>query len=235
MKRMIRVARETKTEILSFCLMCNHYHVLAKRCVGPLNGFTQPLNTSYAQYFNAKYDRVGHVFQGRPKLKRVLNDSYLKTVVRYIHLNPVKAGLVSFAGDYRWSSHHNYVNPSDGDFVNARTVLNVFGGIEQYLHFMGEASLSDLPEPGEFVPSEEDVMELDEPERPTLADLAGGIGLPVERLRALRDKGRETVDGRLRLVAVGLGEGYSGADIARFLGCTEATVSRLRRRLDVKC
>jgi putative transposase len=71
------------------------------------------IGTSYAWWYNQKYDRSGHVFQGRFRSECVEDDAYLLTVVRYIHNNPVKAKIVYRAEDYHWSSIHAYYCGSD--------------------------------------------------------------------------------------------------------------------------
>jgi len=79
----------------SYCLMPNHYHLLIEAHEANLSKSIQWLNVSYATYFNNKYQRSGHLFQGRFKSLLVDADEYLKELSRYIHLNPVRANLVS--------------------------------------------------------------------------------------------------------------------------------------------
>ena len=78
-----------KIEILAFCLMPNHFHILLKQNdKNSMEGLMRSLITRYAQFFNKKYDRVGHLFQGRYKAVLVLKDGYILHLTRYIHLNP---------------------------------------------------------------------------------------------------------------------------------------------------
>lgn len=88
----------------SYCLMTNHVHLLIKMETTPLDEIFQTAHMKYAKYFNAKRDTSGHVFQGRPGMKMVLDDSYLESLVGYIHQNPVEAGIVETVTDYQWSS-----------------------------------------------------------------------------------------------------------------------------------
>ncbi|MDR1187895.1 MAG: transposase [Bifidobacteriaceae bacterium] len=90
--------------VLVYALMPNHVHLLLGDKDSQISAFFQRLNSCYAKWFNWRHDRVGHLFQGRFKAFPVNDDAYLAAVIRYIHRNPVKAGLAHAAGDYPWSS-----------------------------------------------------------------------------------------------------------------------------------
>jgi putative transposase len=79
--------------LLAYCLMPNHVHLLARTGDVPLAKFMQGLQQSYTQWFNRVHGKVGHVFQGRYRAIVCDSETYLPTLVRYIHLNPVRAGL----------------------------------------------------------------------------------------------------------------------------------------------
>jgi len=90
----------------SWVLMENHYHLLVETPVAPsLSRGIKRLNESWAQAFNEKYDRVGHLFQGRFKGILVERESHLLELIRYIVLNPVRSGRVKYAGDWTWSNY----------------------------------------------------------------------------------------------------------------------------------
>jgi REP element-mobilizing transposase RayT len=84
--------------------MTNHVHLLIKMQTTPLDEIFQTVHMNYAKYFNAKRETSGHVFQGRPGMKMVLDDSYLEQLIGYIHRNPVKADMVEGVTNYEWSS-----------------------------------------------------------------------------------------------------------------------------------
>jgi putative transposase len=88
--------------------MNNHIHILIREKRDKISRIMSRIRTSYAWWYNRKYDRSGHLFQGRYGSECVEDDAYLLTVVRYIHNNPVKANMVRAAEDYRWSSIHAY-------------------------------------------------------------------------------------------------------------------------------
>jgi REP element-mobilizing transposase RayT len=88
----------------SYCLMTNHVHLLIQMGKTDLGKIFKTLHMKYAKYFNLKRDTKGYVFQGRPGMKIVLDDSYLLQVVGYIHLNPVEAGMVTAVDEFEWGS-----------------------------------------------------------------------------------------------------------------------------------
>lgn len=94
----------------AYVLMDNHYHLLIETPHANIKRVMQNINTSYTVYVNRKHRRHGHLFQGRYKSFIVEKESYLLELGRYIHLNPVRAGIVQKADDHGWSSYKEYVN-----------------------------------------------------------------------------------------------------------------------------
>ena len=92
-------------KVHTYCLMTTHYHFLIETPHPNLSQAIKWINVSYAMYFNRTRRRTGHLFQGRFKAVLVDADEYLKDLSRYIHLNPVRAGMVEHCKDYQWSSY----------------------------------------------------------------------------------------------------------------------------------
>ena len=92
----------------AFVLMTNHEHLFVETPEPNLSGGMQYLGGSYTSYFNWRHKRGGHLFQGRFKAHLVQTDGYFREVSRYIHLNPVRAGMVTRPQDYQWSSYPGY-------------------------------------------------------------------------------------------------------------------------------
>lgn len=88
----------------AYCLMSNHYHLLIETPDGNLSKGMRQLNGVYSQRYNAKHGLVGHVFQGRYHAVLVDKDAYLKELVRYVVLNPVRAAMVQSVEQWRWSN-----------------------------------------------------------------------------------------------------------------------------------
>jgi len=144
----VRKPRNLLVNILAFCLMPNHFHLLLiqKQDVGITN-FMRKMGTGYTNYFNIKYDRVGHLFQGNFKAKIVQKDEYLLHLVNYIHLNPVEIvkpkwkdekiknleEVKSFLENYRWSSFLDYIGKKNFPSVTQRNfLLNFFSNDRDY-------------------------------------------------------------------------------------------------------
>lgn len=106
--------------IYSYCLMSNHVHLLIREGNEPIHKSMKKIGVSYSYYFNKKYCRVGHLFQDRFRSEAVEIESFFLAASRYIHNNPVKAGLVHVPEDYRWSSYNTYIYP---DLCNRRSLV----------------------------------------------------------------------------------------------------------------
>ena len=136
-----RCQKKEQFELIAYCLMENHFHLLL-HAGERLERIMKRISCSYAYYFNEKYEREGHLFQDRYRSEVIKDDSYLLAAVRYIHDNPLKAGICR-REEYPWSSWHEYAgNP---DLVNPETVLSITGGIEGFLELSrGNEALDGL-------------------------------------------------------------------------------------------
>ena len=128
-------ASENNITICAYCLMTNHVHLLIHYEDKNVATFMHKVGISYSNYFNKKYDRTGHVFQGRYKSEIIDNEQYFLTVNRYILQNPVKAGL-SKNVDYKWNSYD--ISAIQNSFVNTSLLIDILGGYDNYVRFMME-------------------------------------------------------------------------------------------------
>ena len=123
---------EYQVKLHAWCLMDNHYHLLAEGDLDSISRMMKSLNSAYALYFNTRHSRIGHLFQGRFKSETVETDVRFLTTLRYIHQNPIKAGLTTTC-DYRWSSFNGYV---DSPFlVDNSMALSLCCGEPGFLEF----------------------------------------------------------------------------------------------------
>ena len=95
-------------ELFAYCLMPNHVHLLIKDCNNSISNSMHSIGIRYSTYMNKKYERVGHLFQNRYLSKPVENKEYLLNLIRYIHQNPMKAGINTIDA-YKWSSYREYI------------------------------------------------------------------------------------------------------------------------------
>jgi putative transposase len=105
---------KSNCKLYAFVQMTNHVHLLALgETPGGISSLMQSVGRRYVRYINRTYRRSGTLFEGRFKSSLVDSERYLLTCMRYIELNPVRAGMVDNPGDYRWSSYRHHVGESD--------------------------------------------------------------------------------------------------------------------------
>lgn len=121
----------------AFVLMSNHIHFLIETNDEPLEVIFKRIGTSYAVWYNRKYKRAGHLFQDRFRSENVETDQYYMTVLRYILQNPVKAGMVSSPGEYRWSSYLAY-EKGRGALTDIQFAVDLFSSRETLLEYLAE-------------------------------------------------------------------------------------------------
>ncbi len=129
--------------IHGFCCMTNHVHLLIQVADEPLSKIMQNLSFRYTRWINKHQKRMGHLFQGRFKAILIDADEHLLELIRYIHLNPVRAGLVKQVDDYAWSSHHAYRGKETLPWLTTDWVYGNFSRqraacIRQYSKFIAE-------------------------------------------------------------------------------------------------
>ena len=145
---LIRNPRKILVEILSFCLMPNHFHLMLRQISD--NGvikFMHRLGTGYTNFFNKKQERVGPLFQGRFKAVLVNDEVYLRHLLNYIHANPLDIKFTEWRGkqlqstksalnfleNYRWSSFQDYIGKRNFSSVSSRSFcLRLLGGAKEY-------------------------------------------------------------------------------------------------------
>lgn len=193
--------------LYAWCLMDDHVHLLfhlGEGCVP--SRFMQALGTGYASYFNSRHGRSGHFFWGRFKSEPVEDGPYFRTVVRFIHQNPVKA-LVTPDCRYRWSSFCEYAGRPV--FSETSRALGVFGGLESFLSFHRELAWGDgcLEVPVDLPDGEaaryarelvgEDRMralrDLEKAERDEVFRLLRSCMLPVAQIARITEYGKSTI------------------------------------------
>lgn len=135
--------------ILAYCWMTNHLHLAVRVGDVPLAQPMQRLAMRYSRHIHRDTGQVGHLFERRYRAILVDADSYLKSLVRYIHLNPVVAGMVGEPMAYQWSSHRDYLGRPTAPWLDTDFVLGMFGptiGVARvrYARFMRSYGDEDL-------------------------------------------------------------------------------------------
>lgn len=154
--------RERIVDVVCFCLMQNHYHLLLRQISeGGISLFLRKLGAGYVNAFNLKYNRVGHLFQGPFKATHIKTDVYLTHISRYIHLNPLELkepnwkeigikdwpAADNFLHSYRWSSYLDFIGHDNfPSVINGQDfILEYFDGdISEYKNFIREWAEKDI-------------------------------------------------------------------------------------------
>ncbi|MFD3155957.1 transposase [Haloimpatiens sp. FM7330] len=140
--------RYEQYEIICYCLMDNHVHILIKTKDNPPGKFIGRVNGIYAKYFNKKYDYIGHLFQGRYHKEFIKNDAQMLEVSRYIHLNPVRANMVKKPERYKWSSYNMYIGKKQEKIIVPDRIFYYFNELnkrKQYRTFVENAITAGTP------------------------------------------------------------------------------------------
>lgn len=153
--------RETLVDIIAYCLMPNHFHLLIReKNDGGIARFLKKLSTGYSMYFNGKNERTGALFEGRFKAKYINSDEYLKYLIAYIHLNPVKIieprwkeeGIhdrkvaQEYLMTYEWSSYPEYqgISRRESNIINRESGPEYFATVKDFDDYVSDwLSFSD--------------------------------------------------------------------------------------------
>ena len=211
---------KSNINILAWCLMGNHVHLLLKEGNEELAVTMKRIGVSYASYYNWKYKTIGHLFQDRFKSENVENDSYLLTVTRYIHQNPVKAGIVTKPEEWKWSSCQSYykvaVTPSS--LLDDEIILSMFA----------EGKKLDIKRFKEFNESNNEDKHMDEDIRIRLTDdeakeeIRKSInGYQIAQVKSLPKETRNEIISKLKRV-----EGLTQRQISKIFEIPLSMVNR---------
>ena len=130
-------------DIVAYCLMPNHYHFLVYLTDEKLSNAMKSLSLSYTKAINQRFNRVGVLFQGRFQSIVVDQTDYLVNLSRYIHLNPVKAGLVQDAREWEFSSYLEYAGLRKGTLPKTESIREIIAGELAYQQFLVDDRLPD--------------------------------------------------------------------------------------------
>lgn len=236
--------------LYAYVLMSNHIHLVMETREVPLSKILQGINQSYTMYFNRKYHTVGHLFQGRYKAILCDKDEYLFMLVKYVHHNPVRAGLVENPTAYTWSSHQSYVSREDNELIDTAQVLEMFSEdkvkarnrYKVFMHNTQSVSKEDVYRivdqrilgSGRFVQTvnkraERTVVLGKKRHEFSLDAIAEGIkvvfGITLKQLRE-KGKSRHILWGKKLMSLVAREYGYKGREIAEYLRKDPAVITR---------
>ncbi len=151
-----RAIEKYGARIHAYCWMTNHLHFLVQVGTEPLGAVMRQIAGNYARAFQRKLETSGHLFERRYHARLVANDTYLLTLLRYVHLNPVQAGVARSAAEHRWSSHHAYAGARGERWLTTDFVFAAFApersrAISAYRRFMAEGDPEWTPDDDDAV------------------------------------------------------------------------------------
>lgn len=203
-------------EIYGYCLMSNHIHFLIREQEEPLSLAIKRISGRYVYWYNQKYERCGHLFQERFKSEVVEDEQYFLTVLRYIHQNPVKAGLVKNILEFKWSSFNEYIKKAvvaDIEFALEMFSEDRKTAVERFSQYMNE-------------PNEDHCMEYEEKSRIQDSE----VRVYMNELGLLNIIDLQRMDKNRRdeiLKAIKLMDGVTIRQLARITGISKSVIDRL--------
>ena len=198
-------------DMVSYCLMGNHYHFVLGTRQANLSRLMRHINGVYTQRYNRRHGKAGHLFQGRFKAILVDRDAYLQEVCRYVELNPVRAGLVAAASDWEWSSYLHHVEQSgdaDAQFWGTNLRQQIYLGDEDFVARM---------------------QALAPPQKLSEREVSAAHRRKASSVRECLSEGRSREEGAFMAYTQG---GFKLREIASELGVSISTVSLMVKRFE---
>jgi len=202
--------------LYGYCLMDNHIHLLIQEREESISRIIKRISSSYVHWYNQKYMRCGHLFQERFKSEAVETEDYFLVVLRYIHQNPVKAGVTNATNKYIWSSYHDYVENSG--ITNIDLALDIFlkdrtKAVELFINYHNESNSDQCLEYLEkIVMSDQAVM-----------NYLNEMGITsISQLQQLNKELRNEVIRKIKTI-----EGITIRQLARMTGIAKSVINRV--------
>lgn len=203
-------------EIYAFCIMSNHIHLLIKEGKEDLGIVFRRIGASYVYWYNLKYKRSGHLFQDRYRSEAVENEDYFLKVIRYIHQNPIKAGITNDLKKYPWSSYNEYFGKNgicDIDYVLSQFADDKKKAINLFEVFNNEENSDECLE-------YEELRKIDDTEATNTIIKLAGIESPIQIQNFEKDK-RDKVIKELK------NKGLSIRQIERLTGISFGVIRKI--------
>lgn len=225
--------------LFGYVVMNNHYHLIIQRMSQPLHKVMHLVNNSYSKYYNLVYKRSGHVFEGRYKAILVQDERYVLTLLRYVHQNPVRAGICQWVWQYRWNSDMFYRQNLEG-FVDIDLIFNILSenrveAIKMYKYLMDEEETTDF-DSVDIVGDEGFVLAVDTrkpvEQNKRLDEILLETGISYEDYKLIKSGSRKRYLSPYKAAYAkkSLEENYTLRQIAENIRLSESAVSKLLRQ-----
>ena len=209
-----------KVVLHDYCLMDNHYHLLIETQTDNLSIFMRFINANYAQYFNKKTKRTGHLWQNRYKSRYITSEPYLYTLIRYIEYNPIEAGLSQRAGEYPFTLAHSIFNSKDFYPCAKESILFREYDVEMLSGFLEV----------KFSKDELDFLQTEQNRK--IEKIEDMIVVSKSKLLDEHFIGVKSKQGRNSIIGLAYLDGYSQIEIANYLGLSKSLISMVLKSGD---
>ncbi len=214
---LMKYIQQCNFQLYAYCLMDNHIHLLLKETDEPLSSFIKKISSSYVHWYNRKYKRCGHLFQDRFKSENVESITYFRTVLRYIHQNPLKAGLATEVFQCKWTSIHEYSKPNS--ILNIKSSLEIFSkdhtqALILFKDYMNQPSEDQCMEDGPKMNKTDDEVKV----------YLKGIGISnISILQQMDKEKRNSLLGELKSL-----KGISERQLSRITGISRSIIRQVK-------
>ncbi len=208
--------------IHEYVIMDNHYHLLLENKRENLSHGMRQINATYAQYFNKKYKRVGHLWQDRYKSWYVFDEAYLFTLFKYLEFNPIKAKITEKAGEFKYTLLHDILQNKIKFCMQDSFVLHWFDSTNELLNSIGiKLDDKELKKIQEFQKKATSFKK--EPNK-VIQSLSLKEYFKADLPKAKRDE----------QILKALKDGFTGSEVARYLELSPSWISKIAKKSKVK-
>ncbi len=216
-----KACKTYRVNVHDYCLMDNHYHLLIETTSENLSLFMRQINSNYAIYFNKKYKRTGHLWQGRYKSWYIVEEKYLYELFRYIEHNPIEAKMTNRIGEY--------------PFTLLATVLNENQEIipcAEHSKIKEEIEYEGIREHLEMALTKQELKELEIRQKKKIVQKEHRYGYDKEKTLDEYLGDFKTKEERNSAIMKALNDGYGQAEVARFLNISASAIAKVRRKFE---
>ena len=213
-----KCAKDYSFYLHSFCIMDNHYHLLIETTRENISHAIRTINSNYATYYNKKYKRSGHLWQGRYKSSYITNEEYLFTLIRYIEQNPIKADIVKNLKTYPYCSYYHFLKDEVNECLKYSIIYDRFSTKKEIVEFLDQ----DIEETDMYQLNKE----LKKPSNTTIdTESLNDKEIPLEQI--LKDISKMNMKDRNDKIIKAYKEGYSQNLIAKTIGMAQSNVFKI--------
>jgi len=210
-----KACKAYRAVVHDYCLMSNHYHLLIETELNNLSLLMKQINSNYAIYFNKKYKRSGHLWQGRYTSRYIVSEAYLYTLIRYIEHNPIEAKMTDKVGEYPYTLCATLLNKQEPIFCALHSIV------------LEQLSYEGIQELLEVTLSDDELEILKEIQKQKVISVADQTTYAYHKMLEEHFREIETKVERNLAITNALEDGYTQAEIAKYLQLSRSAVSKI--------